>query len=51
MPIAIFTNAPDTGFTGELGIKAFFNAFNSLPVNIGKANQISGDVACRIKTA
>ncbi len=50
-PVAILPDLPDTRFARQLSIEAFLHPFDTLPVNIGEANQVRRHVACRVKTA
>ena len=49
--VPVFTHQTTTGLTGQLGVKAFLYAFDTLVINIGKTQQISGNVPRRIKAA
>ncbi|CNU34599.1 Uncharacterised protein [Salmonella enterica subsp. enterica serovar Bovismorbificans] len=47
----IFTHQSGARFSRQLRVKALFNTFYSLPVDIGKADQIGRYVSGRVKTA
>jgi len=51
MSVAIFPDQPHACLPGELRVKAFLDALNTLTINISEANQVCRHVSGRIKAA
>ena len=47
--VTIFAHQPTPGLTGQLSIKAFLDSLDPLIIDVGKAQQVSGNVSSGIK--